>query len=365
MNAVPVLDSLIHRFTRPTRGLLFIGDPHLWSRQPGLRRDASFMGTVLGKLEQAADIANEQNLWPVFLGDLLHSKHDHDPEMLIRLTRVLQRFDRKPVTLVGNHDKEDVEGLSERNALLLLGVTGQIELIDHPRVWAVIELEDEKGCARVAVGGTPYGYPVPASFDEAAGGKQLREAWNLDRVVWITHDDFAFGNAYPGAKSMREVEGIDVVVNGHMHGTHKPHAAGSTVWYNPGNITRMSVDLANHVPAVWGWKPQAEGTTPSDEGFDVPALQRFVLRHAPGSEAFSFEGRHAPASMVDAPLAELPRSVFVAELLADRDQTRTDDGVFVSRTLDAITQERSTPEGAKAILVDLRDRALVKHREAA
>ena len=89
--------------SKATQGILFIGDPHLWSFKPGRRRDASFRDTVLGKIAQAAEISNRLNLWPIFLGDLFHAPDDNDVSTLVGLVRVLGTFDRKPVTLEGNH----------------------------------------------------------------------------------------------------------------------------------------------------------------------------------------------------------------------------------------------------------------------
>ena len=50
-------------------GLLFVGDPHLWSLSPGTRIDVdmSFAEVVLDKINQAIDIALEHNLFLVFL----------------------------------------------------------------------------------------------------------------------------------------------------------------------------------------------------------------------------------------------------------------------------------------------------------
>ena len=62
----------------PTRGVLYIGDPHVWSKKPGRRRDEDFLATILGKLGQAAEIANKNHLWPICPGDLLHDDDDHD-----------------------------------------------------------------------------------------------------------------------------------------------------------------------------------------------------------------------------------------------------------------------------------------------
>lgn len=349
-------------FDRPTRGFLLVGDPHVWSKKPGTRRDRSFLETIIGKIEQAADIANQRNLWALFLGDLLHDDADHDPVMLIRLARALQRFERQPLTLVGNHDKEGLMGLDERNALLLLGVTDQIRLIDQSGFVGTVLLEDETGLQRrVAVGGTPYGSPIPEDVAPLAGlaaGTDVAQALGVSNVVWLTHDDLAFGTPYPGALPLREIQGVDIAVNGHIHATHRPHACGRTAWYNPGNITRLSVDLADHRPSVWIWSPFNTDTVVAVEGIPVPALERVGLVHTAAVDTFTFEGRHATAAPQNVVVHPEQASRFVQVLKADVQQARTDDGTHLAEAIAAIAQSRQTPEGACTIVHTLFKRAL-------
>lgn len=351
---------------RPTRGFLFIGDPHVWSRQPGRRRDANFLATVLGKLEQAARISNELNLWPLCPGDLLHDDADNDSGMLIGLTRTLQKFDRKLVCLVGNHDKNEAH-LSERNPLLLLGVANQLHLIDHSGFFGRFEMENEAGEKRqVALGGTPYGDPIPSDVAHFLGQKSTthhtsHEMLGVDRVVWMTHEDLAFQGAYPGAKPIEEIKGVDVCLNGHMHGTSLPHRAGMTAWFNPGNITRMSVDTMDHKPSVWQWDPFETEEMGTQQGLRVPLLRRHELVHVKGSEIFDMEGRHATAF---APKSneETQKSVsaFADRLLSDRIQHRSDDGTYTRESLEEILAQNQVPDMVKTITRRLQEQAAEK-----
>lgn len=331
-------------------GILFIGDPHVWSRKPGRRRDPDFLGTVLGKLAQAARIANERNLLPVCLGDLLHDEHDHEPQMLIGLARVLQTFNHRMVCLVGNHDKDEIT-LSERNALLLLGVTGQLELLDQPGFWGMVRMSGPEGETMVALGGTPYGCDIPRdvrAFLDQQGTQTIKS--RVSSTCWITHEDLAFDGAYPNAIELREIKGVDVAVNGHMHGTCLPQRHGKTSWYNPGNITRMSVDMAGHTPSVWAWSPTDARKMGSAQGLDVPFMERIVLEHVDGKDIFDFEGRHARVAVQVANAADAAsRSAFVEQL---RNQThgRTDDATFAHEALAEIMAERVIGEVARARL---------------
>lgn len=347
----------------PCSGILFIGDPHVWSRQPGRRRDERFLLTVIGKLEQAAQIANDRNLQAVCLGDLLNDRHDDDTEMLILLTRALQKFDRKLMSLVGNHDKDEL-WLSERNSLLLLEVANQIELIDRTGFWGKLDIEKDGQHMSVAIGGTPYGVEIPhdiASLTQGGvNGKHTRahENLNVDKIVWLTHHDLAFEGAYPGSTELHEVLGADLVVNGHMHGTTLPHRYGETSWYNPGNITRMSVDMANHIPSVWAWSPFNKDPMLSAQGVHVPKLERIELKHVPGAEIFDFEGRHAKVQAVVEPQVNTSGSAFVARIKLGQNAKKTDDAEFIVTSLSEIMDHRKTGTGARIVLERLAQKSI-------
>jgi len=90
---------------------------------------------------------------------------------------------------------------------------------------------------------TPHGAEIPNTIEAAAG----------ETVVLVTHHDLAFQGAYPGAAPLKQIAGCQMVVNGHMHKTTPSVPIGTTVWHNPGNITRLSVDCLDHVPSVWAW----------------------------------------------------------------------------------------------------------------
>src|SRR5690606_4518046 len=107
---------------------------------------------------------------------------------------------------------------------------------------------------------------------------QVRPA-DVDTALWLTHEDLAFEGSYPGALPIQPIPGVDMVVNGHMHATKTPVLAEGTAYYNPGNITRMSIDLAEHVPSVWEWSPFDNDGMPSATGQRVPALVQHPLAH--------------------------------------------------------------------------------------
>ena len=343
----------------PTRGLLFIGDPHLWSSRPGRRRDPSFQETVLKKIDAAAEVSNARQLWPIFLGDLFHAPDDNDTAMLVALVQRLQSFKRRPLTAEGNHDKSELL-LAAHNPLALLQATGQIEVLTQSGPWAQLALESEQGHRhKIWIGGTPYGQPLPTTFENAFGQARPVE---VDTALWLTHEDLAFEGAYPGSLPLHAISGVDMVVNGHMHGHKRPVAVEGTAYYNPGNITRMSVDMAEHVPAVWEWSPFGNDGMASASGQRVPALLRHVLPHKPAAETFDFEGRHTrQVALMPAVVPE--NSQFVRIMAMDPNEQRTDDGAYAQETLTQVLDELHAPEQVRTITDHLCRKAIRQHQE--
>lgn len=353
------------------RGLLFIGDPHVASYNPGRRIDPSYLDTVLGKLSQAAEWAKARQLLPVSPGDLVDDSEDRQPVMVYRLTQTLQQFEPPMVITPGNHDLEAEKHLTEKSLLALLGLTRTVDLMVQPGFWGRVRLTAEDGRThRLVLGFTPFGEPLPASLAEAMGlpgdtpVATARAQAEADTILWITHGDFAFEGAYPGSAPLVTIPGVDMVINGHMHGAKKPVKVGDTVWYNPGNIVRMSVDMADEAPSVWAWTPFDADTMPAVSGVRVPLLERLELRHTPGATTFNFEGRHAPmALLADDPATVVPTSQFTEQMRDVRADLEGNNIEQLRDDLSTVMDNQKTPDAARRVLDSLSQRALRLWRE--
>lgn len=308
------------------RGFLFIGDPHGSSVRPGRRLD-DFPRTVLGKLSQAAEIAHERSLIPVILGDLFHRSKENNIEFLHQLVGVLRSFPCIPYVLEGNHDKAEAT-LSNLDALNLLGLLGVVQVVATSGFVASFAFDGHVS----HLWATPYGSPLP---DRIAP----REGINL----MMTHHDLAFAGAYPGAALLKEIPGCDMVVNGHMHKTAPSVVKGQTTYHNPGNITRLSVDTIDHLPAVWEWTP-SQGHT----------LLRHPLEHS--RDVFDMTGLQVEAATPSEMKKALPRMMRLsqfAELLKAQDPLdaeRSDDGAVMMEELQALMDESEAPLALRALL---------------
>jgi predicted phosphodiesterase len=217
---------------RTYTGLLCIGDPHLASRGIGFRKD-DYPRTILGKFEWALTYAQQHRLLPIVLGDLFHYPRDNANWLIVQL---LELFDQPILTVAGNHDC-NANALCEDDTLSILAAAGHVHLLDRRGPWK----EVMRGTS-VTVGGTAWGQELPEKFDGPSDGL----------VFWITHDDFDFPGFQWAKIGCREIPGVAVAINGHIHRPCDDVRAGATTWLNPGNIARIVRDdvTRNRKPSV-------------------------------------------------------------------------------------------------------------------
>jgi hypothetical protein len=312
-------------------GLLLIGDPHVASRRPGRRKDPDWPGPVLAKLEHCVAMANARDLAPVLLGDLFEHPVEPDESLKSRLIRILKGFRHRALANVGNHDIRHTR-LSDGDSLAMLAVGDVLDVTPDSGPAAHYRL----GSLHLGVGATPYGQTIP---DDVRG--LLPEA---EAVLWLTHHDLAFGAGYPGAVPPHAIAGCALAVNGHVHKRHRPVGIGGTTWFNPGTITRGSVDLLTHEPAAFVLGPDL-----------VPIAE--VLPHR--ADVFDLTGRQvAPAKPEDAPV----ESAFVSLLRAETatDLARSDDGALIREEIEAKFARDDTPEPVRAAVRSLMEEAVAR-----
>lgn len=308
-------------------GFLFIGDPHISSITPGRRMDACFADTVLDKIDQARVIAKERNLQAVFTGDLFDRAKDSQLRMLHLLVKLLFAFDYTPICLVGNHDRAETTQL-EGTAMGLVAATGALTLLTGEAPMPV-----DMTTGEVLLWGVPHGMPLPTELPPHPSS-----ALN----VMVTHHDLAFERAYPGAIAPPEIKNVPIAVNGHMHLARPPVTKGETVWHNPGNITRMSLDCKDQIPRVWAWYPEAP-----------QVLEPVDLRYQP--DILNMVGRQVDAQEGTGQPGEGSHSEF-ASLLREENRMesgRTDDAALLREDLAEILEVREVSTGAKQILASL------------
>lgn len=321
------------------KGVLFVGDPHLWSKKPGKRIDADFTSVVLDKMNQAVEIALKENLYLIILGDLFHVDDENDIDMLTKLTRILKKLKDPCASVEGNHEKSQTS-LSDDVAMSLLREAGVINTLEKNGLAIELPIDDKI----ILIGSTPYGSDIP---DAVSSVSKYQDPF----VIWLTHHNLDFGESYPGVVPVTEIKGVSMLVNGHIHKTKKPKKVGNMVAHNPGNITRLSTDCSDHVPAVWKWIPE--------QGQELePIALRFHR------EVFSMVGKQIEVELAPALVKEevTPKetSQFVEkmeqQLMADHD--RTDDGEHIKQSIKALAMAMQLDNEFIADLIEIAEETL-------
>lgn len=219
-------------------GLLFIADPHLTSRVPGFRKD-DYPAAILGKLRWAFDYAREHCLLTVLLGDVFHYPRDNDNWLLGEVIELF-RLQDNVLVVYGNHDCRENQ-LGENDSLSVVLKAGVVRPLTSGSPWV-----GEVGDRSVVVGGTPWGRRLPSSFD-ASAREQERPL-----VFWAAHHDVSVPGYDEGHLGPYEIEGVDMVVNGHIHRQLEDVRRGQTLWVTPGGIARVSRSdaMREHTPAI-------------------------------------------------------------------------------------------------------------------
>lgn len=325
-------------------GILWIGDPHVFSRRPGRRKD-DYLSSVLGKLEACAEQANQDGLQAVITGDLLHRNDDNELGMLSRLMRTLQMFKHAPFVIEGNHDKANAR-VGDADTLGLLALAGSVRLISEPGSF----FRGRVGGHDVELFAAPYGALLPTKLESTA-----------EFALLVSHHDLAIGGqTYPGCVPLHEIEGCVLWVNGHMHKTYPPVPMGQTMVWNPGNIEPLSIDLEHHVPKSWVWlpsKPQELEGRALPHGTDL--FDRTGISVAPADAQTSVQSLTPSDGAAPAFASE-----FAAQLQGSSalDAARSDDATLLAEDLASVLEERHASEAVqdlfKLLLAGVQTQAL-------
>ncbi len=161
---------------RPLHGMLVIGDPHIEGRQPNFRCD-DYPITILNKVRWCLDYAKENQMLPVFLGDMFDKPRDNPTWMLGELIEML--LDRGAIGIYGNHDCAEPM-LTDNDSLMILVKSGCLQLVSETSPW----IGPINGRMTV-IGGSSYRHRVPERFDLA---KLPRHSLFGDDplVVWLS-----------------------------------------------------------------------------------------------------------------------------------------------------------------------------------
>lgn len=262
-------------------GLLFIGDPHLAHRNPGMRKD-DYPRVILAKLEWALNYARESRLLPCLLGDIFHYPRDNATWLVGELCEML--VGREVIAIYGNHDVHE-DALHDNDSLSVPIKAKLLTLVSEQKPW-----EGQMHGRKIIVGGTSHGQFFPQIFSKGVGSDTL--------VFWMTHHDVQVPGYERTTRLAEEIAGVDVVVNGHIHLRKDPLQKRRTLWLIPGNIARTSRGEREHNPACLR-VDILPGAHPKGQGYSMEYVE---VPFSAWSDVFA-DGAAIPSKYDDRPSA--------------------------------------------------------------
>lgn len=323
-------------------GIMFIGDPHVSSRKPGRRKDENFGATIIEKIRFLIEYCNERKLVPAFLGDMFDTPYEPDEALKTKLLRTLRKSWTTPLANVGNHDIKNAV-LTDGDSLSYLAEAGAIRLNAYAGALATLKVGEKTW----GIGATPYGQDFP---------EDARHFFPpMDMIVWLTHHDLAFEDAYPGSQPLPSIKGCKLVVNGHMHLRKKTKKVGETVVFNPGNITRQFMDAIEHDPAAFVLTSEGK-------------LEKVAIPHEraifdlTGQLIHAISPGEAKAAKQKEDAAEVADSAFITMLTADSamEMGQSDDGSIIREEVMHKFDRENSPEDVREYILGLLDKTLSK-----
>ena len=241
-------------------GIFFIADPHVADTPVG-QRLSGYKEQVLEKIRACLAEAKAQNLLPVFLGDLFNWPRDNSNSTIVELIEILRPH--MPWVLVGNHDKYQARFTTDVS-LAVLNAAGAITLMDEYGPKFILHTPQ----GRVLVGSSPDGTDLPKEY--------VREEGCPETVLWVSHHNINFPDFPEKRCAIREIKGVDWLVNGHIHRPQLTVKKGQTTWANPGNITRVAFSQRSkdRKPEASYWRP------------DYEDLHKWEVPHLPFEDVF-------------------------------------------------------------------------------
>ncbi len=224
------------------KGIFFIADPHVADMPPG-QRLPGYREQIMVKMRACLDKAAQTNMLPLFLGDLFNWPRENSNGLIVELIELFREV--RPWVLVGNHDKYQAR-LTADVSLSVLEAAKVVRLMKS--AGPQFELQTPQGNALIYA--CPDGTRIPSVFK--------RDEDTPEKVILVTHHNIQFPEFLDRAQRIKEIKGVDWVVNGHIHRPQLTIIKGQTTWANPGSITRLTFSRYSKerepAAAQWTWE---------------------------------------------------------------------------------------------------------------
>lgn len=223
--------------------ILFFTDTHLQEIPISSRKD-NYLESIIKKIEEIKDIANNENIDYVLFGGDFFSKPSPSDEVIIKLIQILKKFNSRPIiTILGNHD---IEGRNpdtyNRKAVKILEEANLIKVLKDGENYPPFDTEIE-------IQGVNYKNGVDIDPNLLKVEKKRKGLV----LIQMVHSYVLPFKTYFETISLEELSKIteaDVILIGHYHDGFGERKVNGKIFISPGSIARDSINQFDRIPKV-------------------------------------------------------------------------------------------------------------------
>ena len=213
--------------------ILCVGDIHLRASAPVSRLDKDFLGTIIEKLEQIADMSDRFDM-VILLGDVF-DRPDVVHSVVIRAMRVFSMFKTPVYSVVGNHDVPGYQGADlTKSALGVLFESGVVKKLDSMHI------------NNVSIYGL-HAYDKTLWTVPDSGSVKILVAHKM-----VTNNPFPDPDGRNSCHVIADVSKLtnaDLILSGDIHYPHEVEI-DNKLFLNPGSLARLSIADRDRHPQV-------------------------------------------------------------------------------------------------------------------
>lgn len=223
--------------------ILFFTDTHLQEIPISSRKD-NYLQSIIRKIEEVKDIANNENVDYVLFGGDFFSRPSPSDEVIISLIQVLKKFNSRPIiSILGNHD---IEGRNpetyNRKAVKILEEANVVKILKDGEVFPPFDTEIE-------IQGVNYKNGVDSN-PEMLKAQKKRKGNILIQVVHSYVLPFKTNFQTISLEELANLTEADIILIGHYHDGFGERRVNGKIFISPGSITRDSINQFDRIPQI-------------------------------------------------------------------------------------------------------------------
>lgn len=216
---------------------LVVNDTHIRGTTPSRRVD-NFKETLLDKLEEVQQIAEEKQVDYILHSGDLFDRPDTAPAIVNEFIKVLKKFSMPFYIVAGNHDLygHNPDTLP-RTMLGVLVASGIVELIPQDGI-----VEKDCNNIKVQITGRSFDYTLD---NQTTTAYEVKKQQGVDYALHLVHgmllDKPVFEEGYTLIEDI-DTE-ADITITGHYHLGYGVKKFKDNYFLNPGSLVRISADM--------------------------------------------------------------------------------------------------------------------------